>query len=83
MDAIGDNGYSEKDLREALAGVSSAVWQSGNPEILSRGIDAVATVIGREFYLVVAGGAICFFCGLVMRWEKLDYGRHKSQDVEK
>ncbi|KAJ5336979.1 Major facilitator superfamily domain general substrate transporter [Penicillium brevicompactum] len=83
MDAIGDNGYSEKDLREALAGVSSAVWQSGNPEIFSRGIDAVATVIGREFYLVVAGGAICFFCGLVMRWEKLDYGRHKSKGVEK
>ncbi|CAI7647005.1 unnamed protein product [Penicillium glandicola] len=82
VDAIGDNGYSEKDLREALAGASSAVWQSGNPEVLSRGIDAVATVIGREFYLVVAGGAICLVCGLVMRWERLDYGRPKGKDVE-
>ncbi|KAJ5415677.1 hypothetical protein N7465_004372 [Penicillium sp. CMV-2018d] len=81
-DAIGNNGYSEKELREALAGVSSAVWQSGNPEVLSRGVDAVATVIGREFYLVVAGGAICLVCGLVMRWERLDYGRNKSKDVE-
>ncbi|KAJ5952414.1 uncharacterized protein N7479_010827 [Penicillium vulpinum] len=80
--AIGDNGYSERDLREALAGVSSAVWQSANPEVVSRGIDAVATVIGREFYLVVAGGAICLICGLAMRWERLDYGRNKSKDVE-
>lgn len=81
-DAIGDNGYSENDLREALAGVSSAVWQSGNSEVLSRGIDAVATVIGREFYLVVAGGVICLVCGLVMKWERLDYGRHKDNDAE-
>ncbi|KAJ5766310.1 uncharacterized protein N7511_003926 [Penicillium nucicola] len=82
-DAIGESGYSGKDLREALAGVSSAVWQSGDPEVLSRGIGAVATVIGREFYLVIAGGAVCLVCGLVMRWERLDYGRPKSNNIEK
>ncbi|KAJ5364577.1 Major facilitator superfamily domain general substrate transporter [Penicillium cataractarum] len=81
-DAIGDSGYSEKDLREALAGVSSAVWQSGNPEVRSLGIDAVAEVIGREFYVVVAGGTICLLCGLAMKWERLDYNRKKSSDAE-
>ncbi|KAJ5648810.1 Major facilitator superfamily domain general substrate transporter [Penicillium longicatenatum] len=81
-DALGDEGYSEKDLREALAGVSSAVWQSGNPEVLSRGVDAVATVIGREFYLVVASGAICLVCGLVMKWERLDWGKKKNRTVD-
>jgi hypothetical protein len=81
-DAIGDKGYSETDLREALAGASSAVWQSGNPEVLSRGVDAVAIVIGREFYIVVAGGAICLVCGLMMKWERLDYGKKKNKTVE-
>lgn len=82
MEAIGNKGYSEKELREALAGVSSAVWQSNNPEVLARGIDVVATVIEREFYLVVASGAICLVCGLIMKWERLDYGRNKSKETE-
>ncbi|KAF7590702.1 hypothetical protein BBP40_002538 [Aspergillus hancockii] len=73
-DAIGHGRYSQADLREVLAGVSSAVWQSGNPEVLVRGVEAVSAVIAREFYLVMAGGALCLVCGMVMRWEKLDYG---------
>ncbi|CAP96309.1 hypothetical protein E8E15_002468 [Penicillium rubens] len=81
-DAIGDSGYSEEELREALAGVSSGVWQSGNPDVRSRGVNAVATVIGQEFYLVVAGGVACLVCGLLMRWERLDFGRHNSKDIE-
>ncbi|OGM50811.1 efflux pump antibiotic resistance protein [Aspergillus bombycis] len=78
-DAVGSNGYSEEDLREALAGVSSAVWESGDPEVLARGVEAVANVLAREFYLVVAGGALCLVCGLAMRWEKLDYGKGKEK----
>lgn len=80
--ALGNRGYSEKELREALAGVSSAVWQSNNPEVLTRGIDVVATVIGREFYLVVASGVVCLICGLVMKWERLNYGRTKTEESE-
>jgi hypothetical protein len=76
-DAIGDSGYSEEDLREALAGVSSVVWQSGNRDVRSHGVNAVAMVIGEELYLVLAGAVICLVCGLLMRWERLGYGRHK------
>ncbi|KAL4783841.1 major facilitator superfamily domain-containing protein [Aspergillus varians] len=80
-DALGDRGYSEHDLREALAGVSSAVWQSRDPEVLRRGVEAVSTVVAREFYLVVAGGAICLVCALGMSWKKLDYGGKKEGEV--
>lgn len=74
-DAIGTDVYSEQDLREALAGVSSAVWQSRDPTILRRGIEAATKVIAREFYIVVASGALCLVCAMCMRSEKLDYGR--------
>ncbi|KAL2816035.1 major facilitator superfamily domain-containing protein [Aspergillus cavernicola] len=77
-DALGGRGYSESELRAALAGVSSVVWASRDPEVIRRGVEAVSTVIAREFYLVVAGGAICLVCAAGMKWEKLDYGRRKK-----
>ncbi|PTU21457.1 hypothetical protein P175DRAFT_0476589 [Aspergillus ochraceoroseus IBT 24754] len=75
VDAIGDRGYSDDELRQALAGVTSVVWESPDPEVQIGVVDAVAEVIAREFYLVVAAGVLCLVCGLAMRWEKLDYGR--------
>lgn len=67
--------YSEADIREALAGVSSAIWQSRDPAVLRKGIDAVTEVIAREFYIVMAAGALCVLSSAVMKWEKLDYQR--------
>lgn len=77
VDAVntGTERYSEQDLREALAGVSSIIWQTRDPMVLQRGIRAVADVISREFYIVVASGVLCLACAICMRWEKLDYGR--------
>lgn len=80
-DAIADAGlegdYSDSDIREALAGVASSVWQSGDPEMEARGIAAVTEVIAREFYIVTAAGALCLLCGAWMKWEKLDYERKR------
>lgn len=77
-DAIGRENYSENELREALAGVSSAVWQTRDPQVLLRGIEAVTEVIADEFYIVVASGALCLICAIFMKGEKLDYGRKKE-----
>lgn len=85
VEAIGHDGareYTEGEVREALAGVSSAVWQSKDPEVLRRGVAAVSKVIAREFWIVAAGGALCLVCGLLMKREKLDYGRKKKVEVE-
>lgn len=78
-DALDGQGYTDHDIREALAGVSSSVWQSRDPETLARGLEAVATVIAREFWIVAAGGALCLVCGLLMKREKLDFGRPKKE----
>lgn len=77
--AIGMEEYSEHEVREALAGVSSAVWQSKDPAVLARGLEAVTHIIAREFYIVTAAGSVCLLCGLAMKWEKLDYGRSKKE----
>ncbi|KAL3475530.1 major facilitator superfamily domain-containing protein [Aspergillus californicus] len=73
--ALAGEGFSDEELREALAGVSSVVWASRDAGVIERGVEAVSTVIAREFYLVVAGGAICLVCAAGMSWGKLDYGR--------
>lgn len=82
VDAIGTENYTENDLREALAGVSSAVWRSRDPQIVSRGIDVVTEVIADEFYIVVASAALCLVCAMCMKTEKLDYGRTKKKPVQ-
>ena len=80
--AIGTADYTEQDLREALAGVSSVVWQTRDPDVVARGIEAVTEVIADEFYIVVASGALCLLCALCMKGEKLDYGRKKNVEQE-
>jgi MFS family permease len=80
-DALSGQNYSDHEIRAALAGVSSRVWESRDPEVLQRGAEAVATVIAREFWIVVAGGALCLVCGLLMKRERLDFGR--PQKVKK
>ncbi|KAL4948465.1 major facilitator superfamily domain-containing protein [Aspergillus filifer] len=84
-DAIGDRGYTEHDLREALAGVSSVVWQSRDTEVLTLGVGAVSKVIAREFYLVTAAGVLCLICVCGMSWARLDYGEGEFalKDYEK
>jgi MFS family permease len=77
-DALGSAGYTEKQLREALGGVSSEVWRDTNPSISARGAQVVAEVISREFYIVVTGGALGVLCALCMRGQKLDYSRNRQ-----
>ncbi|KAF3397144.1 Efflux pump roqT [Talaromyces pinophilus] len=80
-DAIGGDRYSKEEIQQALAGVSSVIWDSLDPEVLHRALDAVAETLAREFYLVLASGALCIICGLSMGWKKLDYQAEKEEVV--
>ncbi|KAG9250306.1 major facilitator superfamily domain-containing protein [Emericellopsis atlantica] len=76
QDAINQDGaFTEHEVREALAGVSSSVWRSDDAEARMRGVEAVVQVIADEFYIVIGSGAICLLCGVLMKWERLDYGK--------
>lgn len=71
-DALPPGAFTEEQLREALAGASSQAWS-----ISTRGAQAVAEVISREFYIVVGSGALGILCALCMSGQKLDYGRDR------
>lgn len=66
---------TEYDIREALAGVASPLWESGDARLAALAVDAVTDVISRLFYIVVAGGALCIVCALLMKWERLAFGK--------
>ncbi|KAH8900831.1 MFS general substrate transporter [Thozetella sp. PMI_491] len=82
LGALEGQNLSDNDIREALAGVSSVVWQSNDLAQLQRSVHAVATVIGREFWIVATSGLVCLICGLTMSWEKLDLGRPAKDNKE-
>ena len=63
---IGSERYTSHEIREALAGVSSSVWQSADTRVLQKCVEAVASVIAKEFYIVTASAVICLVCGLLL-----------------
>ncbi|KAG9249963.1 major facilitator superfamily domain-containing protein [Emericellopsis atlantica] len=66
-----DRRFTDHQVQEALAGVSSALWNESDPRLMARGVQAVAETIAREFYIVLAGGIICLSCGTWMSLERL------------
>ncbi|CAN8095562.1 unnamed protein product [Discula destructiva] len=73
---------TEQDIREALAGVASRLWEGGDAGLAALGADAVTSVISRIFFLVVAGGAMCLVCALFMKWERLVFGHPAAKKTK-
>ncbi|KAF4462666.1 Major facilitator superfamily domain general substrate transporter [Fusarium albosuccineum] len=81
--ALRSDTYGEKDVGEALSGVSSTVWQSSGPRVVSRGIEATAKVISLILCIITSSGAICFVCSPCMKWDKLNYRTSKKDNARK
>ncbi|KAF6835329.1 efflux pump antibiotic resistance [Colletotrichum plurivorum] len=75
--ALGGLGYSDHDVREALAGLDSRIFTDANPQVVGLVVREVAEVIANTHYIIVASGAVAFLSGCLMSWEKLDFGRGK------
>ncbi|KAK1999213.1 major facilitator superfamily transporter [Colletotrichum falcatum] len=71
-------GYSEYDIREALAGQDSKIWAAADRRVAALAVSEVAGVIANIQFIIVAAGALAFLSGCFMRWEKLDFGRTKA-----
>ncbi|KAF4470601.1 hypothetical protein FALBO_2490 [Fusarium albosuccineum] len=56
--ALGSDHYDEEDIREALSGVSSTVWQSSDPRVISQGIEATAKAITFILYMITSSGVL-------------------------
>ncbi|KAK3319875.1 major facilitator superfamily domain-containing protein [Cercophora scortea] len=81
----GREGFAtEEEIREALAGLASPVFEERRDrEVVGRVVEGLTGVITGLFWIVVVVGGGCFGAGLGMRWEALDFRRRgRSGDVE-
>ncbi|KAK2796117.1 hypothetical protein FQN52_000092 [Onygenales sp. PD_12] len=69
--ALADNGFSEADIRSAVAGARSALFEKLNGELRDKAIVAVIEAMQTTFVLVPVAGGVVLFASLFMKWEKL------------
>ncbi|KAJ5666568.1 major facilitator superfamily domain-containing protein, partial [Penicillium macrosclerotiorum] len=68
---LAGSGFSNSDLRTALAGVQSLVLHDGDMDTRSRAVAAIVTSLGDLYGLVIAAGALMILSSLLMRWERM------------
>jgi hypothetical protein len=64
-------GFTEQDLRGALAGAQSALLGSGSEAVKEKAIMAIIKTLDSVWILTIVAGAVSLVSGLFMKWEKL------------
>jgi len=64
-------GFSEQDVRSAIAGSKSAVFESVGEEVRGKAIEAIVQAIGKTYMLVVVAGAVALVSAVLMKRERL------------
>lgn len=70
-DALAGRGFSEMEIRGALAGANSKVLTGGDPEVLGLAINAIVETMSTIWILVIVAGATCVVAGVLMKRGKL------------
>jgi hypothetical protein len=66
-------GFSDQDIREALAGLTSPIWTSSTTEVANLAAHSVITTMVKLFYLPLSASVLGLIGGCLCRWEKLDF----------
>lgn len=69
--AMAGQGFTPADIRAALAGQKSRVFETASPEVRAAAIDAIVDAISEGYILVIAAGALAFVTALFMKRERL------------
>ena len=69
--ALAGYGFSTAELRGALAGTQSAVFQQGTEEVKQLAVKAIIKAMDSVFILAMTAGAVTVISALFMRREKL------------
>ena len=64
-------GFTDQDIRAALAGAKSRVFTSVTPEVRDKVIEGVVKAINYAYILVIVAGAVILLCSFAMKREKL------------
>jgi len=64
-------GFSAEEVRGAIAGSRSALFESLDENVRAKAIEAIVKAIDGTYWLIVAGSALAIVAGLGLRWERL------------
>jgi hypothetical protein len=64
-------GFSEQNVRSAIAGSQSAVFESVSEEVRGRVIEAIVQAITKTYMLVVVAGAVALVSAMLIKMERL------------
>lgn len=68
---LAGQGYSETDIRSAVAGAQSTVFQNLSGELRDQAVDAIAAAMRLTFVMIPISGAVLLIAALCMKREKL------------
>jgi MFS family permease len=69
--ALAGSGFSEADIRGAVAGTQSVVFQTGSEQVRALALKAIVGAMNNVFVLVIVAGAVTLLGSVVMKREKL------------
>jgi Major Facilitator Superfamily len=70
-EALEGYGFTEQDLRGALAGAQSALLGGGSEAVKKKAIMAIIKTLDSVWILTIVAGAVSLVSGVFMKWEKL------------
>jgi hypothetical protein len=70
-EALQGYGFSELELRGALAGAQSVVLIGGDKVVKAKALVAIVKTMDRIWVLPIVAGAVSLVSGALMRWEKV------------
>lgn len=68
-------GFSESEIRSAVAGTASTLFESLDPALQEQAIAAITNAMSRVYILSIAAGAITIIVALLLKKEKLFQGK--------
>jgi hypothetical protein len=71
QEALGDKGFTAQDLRGAIAGTKSAIFESGSPAVREAAIGAIIKAMDKVYALMIAAGALILVSSLFMKRERM------------
>lgn len=70
-EALQGYGFSEPELRGALAGAQSAVLMGGDQMVKIKAITAIVKAMDSIWIMSIVAGAVSLVSGVLMKWEKV------------
>lgn len=67
---LSGSGFSDADIRAAIAGAKSHVLQDAAPELRARAIEVIVNSIDDAYVMVIAAGGLYIVCSLFLKREK-------------